>query len=167
MSENKNSKLEDDIVIECSDEEGYGGSSCNGLWHPPPEDIINLYERLDKNGTLEISWKCPGRRVPTPPPEKVDKWQEESAKVAELEKAPTEFDFDDLFGESSGGNSKITPRRTPGSRALKGSGQKRVASFKNVMSDIRRQMKLEQMDKTSAKSAKEKKGSKTGGSFRA
>jgi len=38
----------------------------NGKWLPPPEDIINLYEALDRQENIELEWQCPGRRPPTP-----------------------------------------------------------------------------------------------------
>lgn len=141
---------EDENGVCCSDEELYDCSwGRGGQWHPPPSEIVKLYNLINEKGIVELDWQNPGRRSPSPPTETVDS-RFDKVTVEEEDKPPTEFDFDDLFTE--GVTAKITPRRTPGNAKLKGSGQKRVASFKNVMFDIRRQMRLEQLDKTPSKS---------------
>lgn len=33
---------------------------------PSPEELEALYRRLEAGELLELSWKCPGRRLPSP-----------------------------------------------------------------------------------------------------
>lgn len=33
---------------------------------PPPEELEALYKRLEAGEELELSWKCPGRELPSP-----------------------------------------------------------------------------------------------------
>lgn len=47
----------DDWAAECSDDENYKLA---------PNDIIELYQRIARGENLELEWKCPGRRSPTP-----------------------------------------------------------------------------------------------------
>ena len=70
----------DDWVVYCSDEEKYASTGCKKgklKWTPKPETMIQLFEQIDKgdkegNGiyltesSLNLEWKCPGRRPPTP-----------------------------------------------------------------------------------------------------
>lgn len=36
-------------------------------WMPSPEELENAYCALEKGTyTLELNWKCPGRRAPSP-----------------------------------------------------------------------------------------------------
>ena len=49
--------VEDDWNAECSDEENYQIDT---------NSMKDLYDRLSKGEKLELEWKCPGRRSPTP-----------------------------------------------------------------------------------------------------
>ena len=75
------SKLEDeDWFVCCSDEEKYTSTGCKKgklEWTPEPDIMIQLFEQIDKGKTegnclyltessLNLEWKCPGRRPPTP-----------------------------------------------------------------------------------------------------
>lgn len=33
---------------------------------PTPEELDKLYQKLENGESFELSWKCPGRRLPTP-----------------------------------------------------------------------------------------------------
>lgn len=33
---------------------------------PSPEELDSLYQQIEAKEILELSWKCPGRRLPTP-----------------------------------------------------------------------------------------------------
>lgn len=33
---------------------------------PSPEELDLLYQQIETKEILELSWKCPGRRLPTP-----------------------------------------------------------------------------------------------------
>ena len=76
MSSNDN----EDWFVACSDEEKYTSTSCKKgklQWTPKPEVMIQLFEQIDKGekegncmylteSNLNLDWKCPGRRPPTP-----------------------------------------------------------------------------------------------------
>jgi hypothetical protein len=64
-NEEKQKKEEEYWCVEGSDDEKYDPSkSGKGLWEPSAEDILKLFEKLEKNKVLELQWKCPGRRPP-------------------------------------------------------------------------------------------------------
>lgn len=50
---------EEEWAVECSDEENYKIGR---------DDIIEFYTRIANGEALELEWKCPGRRSPTPEP---------------------------------------------------------------------------------------------------
>lgn len=33
---------------------------------PPPEELATMYQTLENGSMLELQWKCPGRRLPSP-----------------------------------------------------------------------------------------------------
>lgn len=33
---------------------------------PTPEELDAMYHKLNAGETIELTWKCPGRRLPTP-----------------------------------------------------------------------------------------------------
>lgn len=35
-------------------------------FEPTPDELDTMYQQLDAGETLTLSWKCPGRRPPTP-----------------------------------------------------------------------------------------------------
>lgn len=76
----------DDWCVECSDEENYGSSSNQkGAWEPDPKIIVELYEKLAKGEKLELEWKCPGRRSPSP-----EKKDTDGEKMEEMVEQPQE-----------------------------------------------------------------------------
>ncbi|XP_072163780.1 uncharacterized protein [Diadema setosum] len=153
-------ELTDDWDIPASDEEEENGeplegepgekkkkvSVKRGYWEPPVEVIVELYRKLDQEGILELTWKCPGRR---PPSEEGDKEEEkelmedvEDEEKMEIskEEIPTEFDFDMDVDSTA---KTVTPRRVLGSGQAQGSGKKRVARMDKVLNDIFRHRKIE------------------------
>ena len=70
----------EDWFVACSDEEKYTSTGCEKgklEWTPKPEVMIELFETIDKGekegnflylteSKLNLDWKCPGRRPPTP-----------------------------------------------------------------------------------------------------
>ncbi|XP_060067899.1 uncharacterized protein LOC132548092 [Ylistrum balloti] len=126
--------------VEGSDDEKYDPTkSGKGVWEPKPEDILKMFEKIEKEKVLELSWKCPGRRPPKGTEEEdMDATQDPSIEVepeeAEEEpkpQQPTEFDFEeDEFDTTT----KVTPRRTPGVKTPK--SQKKVARMDKVLQDI-------------------------------
>ena len=108
---------------------------------PDPATILKLYKEMDSGpGWLELDWKCPGRRPPTPPE---DKDQEEVEEQAPDDGKDLAFDFEDEFANTSSlGTPSSMQRRAPGS-ALKGSARKKTTSLGGVLSNMRRH-KLEE-----------------------
>lgn len=51
----------DDWSIPCMENE-------NDDLEPPPEELESMYQILAAGGTLELDWKCAGRRQPSPVP---------------------------------------------------------------------------------------------------
>ncbi|XP_071093498.1 uncharacterized protein [Haliotis cracherodii] len=148
---------DDDWFVEGSDEEGGADEQKDPPvnWTPDAKDILAMFEKLDKDKMLELRWKCPGRRAPSPEKgsadydvgDEEDMYSDDDSKEEEI-KAPeiSEFDFDDFGSEAS---AKPTPRRTPGSKTTPRS-QKKVASMDNVLNKIRHQ----QIEKAAIKEAR-------------
>lgn len=141
-------KKEEYWCVEGSDDEKYDPSkSGKGLWEPSAEDILKLFEKLEKTKVLELQWKCPGRRPPGSEKENDGKDiimedKEEEMNADEEEKKPeqpTEFDFDD--DEFSDISNPITPRRTPGTKTPK--SQKKVATMDKVLKNMMIERKKE------------------------
>ncbi|KAK6184547.1 hypothetical protein SNE40_006997 [Patella caerulea] len=136
---------DDDWCIDCSDDEKYNPTQLRkGVWEPKPEDVISLFEKLEKDRFIELRWQCPGRR----PPDADKKEEDTEEKIPEKEVldeqpkeeekkpvAPSEFDFDDMDSSVS---TVITPRRTPGSSKTPRS-IKKVARMDKVLNDMKRQ----------------------------
>ena len=63
-------------------------------WTPDPATILRLYKEMEEGpGWLELDWKCPGRRAPSPQ-------KEEVTDPVDNEETPEEekddgFDFED------------------------------------------------------------------------
>ncbi|XP_063962804.1 uncharacterized protein LOC129255052 [Lytechinus pictus] len=151
----------DDWDISASDEEEDDGESQTdglekkkrkivkrGYWEPPIDVIVDLYKKLDKDGILELSWKCPGRRPPSEEGDKeeekeqLEDVQDEEAMEISQEEDPTEFDFD-MDVELDSSVQKMTPRRNIGGGQAQGSGKKRVARMDKVLNDIFRHRKID------------------------
>ena len=77
----------DALYCECSDDEKYNPTqnSSPSLWEPSPAQIIELYEKVARGEPLELEWKCPGRRDPSPEDVKPEK-----AEVQETESVANE-----------------------------------------------------------------------------
>lgn len=50
--------ISDDWSVPC-----YGDDA---EFEPTPDELDAMYQQLEAGETLEIGWKCPGRRPPTP-----------------------------------------------------------------------------------------------------
>ncbi|XP_046549822.1 increased rDNA silencing protein 4-like [Haliotis rubra] len=147
---------DDDWFVEGSDEEGSTDEQKDAPveWTPDAKDILAMFEKLDKDKVLELRWKCPGRRPPSPRRKAAPTTMLEMRKICtvtmtpRMKRAPeiSEFDFDDFGSEAS---AKPTPRRTPGSKTTPRS-QKKVASMHNVLNKIRH----EQIEKAAIKEAR-------------
>lgn len=38
----------------------------NEDFEPTPDELDKMYQKLNDGGVIELTWKCPGRRLPTP-----------------------------------------------------------------------------------------------------
>ena len=90
-------------------------------------------------GWLELDWKCPGRRPPTPPDEADNGAEEED--TAQDDEKDMAFDFEDEF--SSSDNFNTPQQRRLGGGGLKGSARKKTTSLDGVLSNMRRHKIIE------------------------
>ena len=90
-------------------------------------------------GYLELEWKCPGRRPPTPPEEK-DAGDDE-ADAPEDDGKDMAFDFEDEFTNTA--MSTPQQRRLGSGGGLKGSARKMTTSLGGVLSNMRRHKIIE------------------------
>lgn len=104
--------------VGCSDEESYAPAGVDKPdlrnWEPTGVQIALLYKQLEKIGSIDLKWQCPGRRSPsvhsntTGAEKKSQELSDQAKKVVE----PNEFDFDDdAFDEPVGQTSKLAVRR--------------------------------------------------------
>ncbi|XP_032676603.1 PAXIP1-associated glutamate-rich protein 1 [Odontomachus brunneus] len=128
---------EEDWCVECSDDEKYEVDA-KREWNIKAEDILSLIEGLDTNNrVLELEWKCPGRRGPSPLPSN-NRQQEHGSQEYKAEEK-SDFDFMD----------EISPRlpvRRLGESTPKGSAKKKTASFNVVLSTMLRHRRQEQQE---------------------
>ncbi|PNF22854.1 hypothetical protein B7P43_G16599 [Cryptotermes secundus] len=134
---------QDDWNVPCSDDENYGVRG-KETWEPSPGDIAALYDRVDREGVLELDWQCPGRRVPSPAQD--DFYQEDEESLESKPEEKSDFDFMDEMSAP-----KFTPRRT-GEGGPKGSAKKKTTSLDGILSNIRRHRKLEELEKQASES---------------
>ena len=109
MSSNDN----EDWFVACSDEEKYTSTSCKKgklQWTPKPEVMIQLFEQIDKGekegncmylteSNLNLDWKCPGRRPPTPSDES-DMDDYEGKNLGELQEPKSSVVYQRIFFSS-------------------------------------------------------------------
>ncbi|KAJ8668079.1 hypothetical protein QAD02_009742 [Eretmocerus hayati] len=134
-------KSEEDWSVECSDDEKYEVDPKVG-WIHKPEDIVTLIEGLEKNNrVLELEWKCPGRREPSPV---TTPNHEEDLSDDYKPKEKSDFDFMDEM------SSPRLPVRRAGESTPKGSARKKTASFNGALSTMLRHRRLEQQEITAS-----------------
>lgn len=77
---------EEEWAVECSDEENYKIGR---------DDIIEFYTKIANGEALELEWKCPGRRSPTPEPntENVEEAEEINRESVAEQKWDSKFGF--------------------------------------------------------------------------
>nr|XP_034184808.1 PAXIP1-associated glutamate-rich protein 1 [Osmia lignaria]XP_034184809.1 PAXIP1-associated glutamate-rich protein 1 [Osmia lignaria]XP_034184810.1 PAXIP1-associated glutamate-rich protein 1 [Osmia lignaria] len=129
---------EEDWSVECSDDEKYEMDRKNE-WTLKSDDILTLIEALETNNRiLELEWKCPGRRGPSPVLSNNRKQDNGSQEYKIEEKS--DFDFMDEM------SSPRLPVRRIGESTPKGSAKKKTASFNGVLSTMLRHRRLEQQE---------------------
>lgn len=130
----------DDWSIACSDDELTKAGVLDGdRWAPDPADLEALYNTIEKTGTLQLEWKCPGRRLPSPAAQRDDNIQESPSSNSTPEKS--NFDFKDEMSSL-----RLRVRRE-GEDTLRGSAKKKTSSFDGILSNMMRHQKLQQMER--------------------
>ncbi|KAG8232484.1 hypothetical protein J437_LFUL011253 [Ladona fulva] len=133
---------DNDWRVDCSDDERYEGKIKGSRgWEPSAEEIIRLYETLDKGGTFELEWQCPGRRAPSPA--EADYYPDEEESQESLPQEKSDFDFAEEFS----GSTPTPPRRAIGAGTPKGSAKKKTTSLDGVLSNMRRHRLIQQMER--------------------
>lgn len=130
---------EDDWSVECSDDEKYEVDGKNE-WNLKPDDILTLIEALETNNkVLELDWKCPGKRGPSPILSN-NRQQDNGSQEYKTESEKSDFDFMDEM------SSPRLPVRRTGESTPRGSAKKKTASFNGVLSTMLRHRRLEQQE---------------------
>ncbi|KAG7301958.1 hypothetical protein JYU34_013402 [Plutella xylostella] len=130
----------DDWDLQCSDDEiSKAGIYIGKEWLPDPAELDDLYNNIDKTGTLPLEWKCPGRKAPSPVTVNKDDHTELPQSPAREEKS--DFDFMDEVSSL-----RLRVRRE-GEDTLRGSAKKKTTSFDGILSNMIRHKRIEQMEK--------------------
>lgn len=130
----------DDWELPCSDDELSKGATFVGKeWLPAAAELNELYNTIDKNGTLPLEWKCLGRRAPSP----VHVNKDNPAEIPQSPVREEKSDFDFMDEVSS---LRLRVRRD-GEDTLRGSAKKKTTSFDGILSNMIRHKRIEQMEK--------------------
>ncbi|XP_022920919.1 PAXIP1-associated glutamate-rich protein 1 [Onthophagus taurus] len=126
-------KSDDDLNVDCSDEEYI---DCKGPWQPPIDQVYKIYSALSKGELPELHWKSPGYKSATP--EIQPNISSEEINEVKQEEDKTHFDFlEDV----------ALPRlkiRKDGEDALKGSAKKKTTSLDSIINNMKRHKMLPQ-----------------------
>lgn len=130
----------EDWELSCSDDElCKSGITQGNAWMPDPIELEELYNNIDKQGTLTLEWKCPGRRAPSPVG--VSKENQPNVPESPIREEKSDFDFMDEV------NSLNLRVRREGEDTLRGSAKKKTTSFDGILSNMIRHKRIEQMEK--------------------
>lgn len=134
-------EAEDDFELGCSDEEKYGLKDPMDDWEPSPDEIVELYEQIERDKILELEWQCPGRRPPTPVnvTDNQNNQDENSSETKEEENS--DFDFKDEMSQL-----RLSVRPTGEHVGPRGSAKKKTTSLDAILSNMARHRKLDMMD---------------------
>ncbi|XP_058116856.1 uncharacterized protein LOC131288233 [Anopheles ziemanni] len=105
-------------------------------WMPSPDELDTAYSALE-NGTyvLELNWKCPGRRAPSPAKKDEPKVADNVDKEAAMKNK--EFDFMDDVA--------LPQMRVRGQNSgPKGSAKKKTTNFAGVLDQMKKHGRLTQ-----------------------
>lgn len=105
-------------------------------WMPSPEELETAYSALE-NGTyvLELNWKCPGRRAPSPAKKDEPKVADNVDKEAAMKNK--EFDFMDDVA--------LPQMRVRGQNSgPKGSAKKKTTNFAGILDQMKKHGRLTQ-----------------------
>ncbi|XP_026477295.1 PAXIP1-associated glutamate-rich protein 1 [Ctenocephalides felis] len=131
--ENGENSSNDDWSVACSDDEL--ATDGDGNWYPPPADLEVLFEELEKNGILQLQWKCPGRRPPSPI------GNEETSNNSDQESNDEKKSNFEFMDEMSSPQIRV---RVAGENELKGSAKKKTSSFDGILLNMKRHRQLNQ-----------------------
>ena len=146
----------DQWSIDVSDDEKYGTNLTRQgkvtKWEPSPTRIAFLYQQLEKNGSLDLKWKCPGRRSPSvhSPAAGNNVLERNKVNVVDANKQSnllaSEFEFDEKFGDFNP-TSTVTSvnRRKPVNQ-----GSRKVAKLENVMNNLKKYQIMDSQTKKSS-----------------
>lgn len=130
----------DDWELACSDDElSKSGVFIGKNWMPDPNELEELYKSFEKSGTLNLEWKCPGRRAPSPVP--VSKENQADVPTSPIREEKSDFDFMDEVSSL-----RLRVRRE-GEDTLRGSAKKKTTSFDGILSNLIRHKRIEQLEK--------------------
>ncbi|XP_063395110.1 PAXIP1-associated glutamate-rich protein 1-like [Cydia fagiglandana] len=129
----------DDWDLPCSDDElSKHGTNIGKSWVVEANELEELYNTIDKGGTLSLEWKCSGRRAPSPIP--VTKESKPEVLVSPVREEKSDFDFMDEVSSL-----RLRVRRE-GEDTLRGSAKKKTTSFDGILSNLIRHKRIEQME---------------------
>lgn len=133
---------ENDWEIGCSDEEAFEltDEKTARNWEPSPEEIVELFDKLDKGEILQLDWQCPGRRPPTPDDanDSQNNNHDEASELKHEEKS--DFDFEDDMAQL-----RLSVRKS-GNVEPRGSAKKKTTSLDAILSNMARHRKLDMME---------------------
>ncbi|CAG4927793.1 PAXIP1-associated glutamate-rich protein 1A [Colias croceus] len=133
----------DDWDLPCSDDElSKCGVTIGKSWMPDPNELEELYKTIEIKGTLNLEWKCPGRRAPSPVAVSKEN-QPEAMQTSPVREEKSDFDFMDEMVH----NSLHLRVRREGEDTLRGSAKKKTTSFDGILSNMIRHKRIEQLEK--------------------
>ncbi|CAH4035214.1 unnamed protein product [Pieris brassicae] len=131
----------DDWDYPCSDDEILSSGIVIGKsWMPDPTELEELYKTIEINETINLEWRCPGRRAPSPVPVSNEN-QPKTMEVSPVREEKSDFDFMDEMG------SLHLRVRREGEDTLRGSAKKKTTSFNGILSNMIRHKRIEQLEK--------------------
>uniref|UniRef100_A0A1B6CU17 PAXIP1-associated glutamate-rich protein 1 n=1 Tax=Clastoptera arizonana TaxID=38151 RepID=A0A1B6CU17_9HEMI len=133
----------EDWEIGCSDEEGFGlgNEITSANWEPSPEDIVDLFGKIDRGEVFQLDWQCPGRRPPTPADANDSFNDNEDERLSDLKQdIKSDFDFEEDMAQL-----RLSVRKS-GSIEPRGSAKKKTTSLDAILSNMARHRKLDMME---------------------
>ncbi|KAK0073628.1 hypothetical protein PV326_013224 [Microctonus aethiopoides] len=133
---------DEEWFVECSDDETYEIDNKND-WTLASGTIMTLIERLEcSKQCLNLEWRCPGRRGPSPIPSQSNQSDYNLMEYSEALRSEEKDGFDFMEEMSL---PRLRVRRV-GEATPKGSAKKKTASFTGVVSTMLRHRRQEQQE---------------------
>lgn len=102
---------------------------------PTPEELDAIYTLLDKGGSIELKWKCPGKRAPSP----IRKEEVKPVETPEQKaKAAKEMEFD--FMDDNQGNALPTMRQR--TQTPKSTTKKKTTNLAGLLDQMKKHGRL-------------------------